>query len=239
VTASVSADLVEPSPERPEEGTLLFSVDFSPMASPFFEPNRPSPKSIEVARMVERCVKDAGALDTETLCVLAGVKVWAIRVDIRVSNYEGNMTDCCALAAIAALRAFRRPDVTVVGSTVTIHPPADQQPVPLALHHTPITNTFAVFEEANVIVHDPSLMEDLTCDATITVAMNTAKEVCALQKSGGYAVTKAQLNECLNVAFKRTVDVSARLEEVLEALKKKSAHKVFADGVKPPAPLGK
>jgi len=136
VTSAVTAELVEPSPDRPEEGLLTFSVDFSPMASPYFEANRPTPKSVEVGRMVrtiyyckplhlffsllcdlwritithtdfvsslclhsvpflpplpqvERCVKDAGALDTETLCVLAGSKVWAIRVDIRVSNFEG------------------------------------------------------------------------------------------------------------------------------------------------------
>jgi len=56
------------------------------------------------------------------------------------------MTDCCVLAAMASLKSFRRPDVTVVGTTVTVHPPAEQQPVPLALHHTPISNTFAVFE---------------------------------------------------------------------------------------------
>lgn len=33
---------------------------------------------------------------------------------------EGNMLDCASIAAITALRHFRRPDVTVIGEEVTV-----------------------------------------------------------------------------------------------------------------------
>ena len=80
---------------------------------------------------------------TNLLCFLSFANFVVVHSCLPTS---GNMTDCCVLAAMASLKSFRRPDVTVVGTTVTVHPPAEQQPVPLALHHTPISNTFAVFE---------------------------------------------------------------------------------------------
>lgn len=46
--------------------------------------------------------------------------MWSVRTDVRVLDDSGNLIDCCALATIAALLHFRRPDVTVCGNDVTI-----------------------------------------------------------------------------------------------------------------------
>lgn len=46
--------------------------------------------------------------------------MWSIRVDVHFLDDEGNMLDCASIAAITALRHFRRPDVTVIGEDVTI-----------------------------------------------------------------------------------------------------------------------
>lgn len=54
------------------------------------------------------------------LTLLLLEQVWSIRVDVHFLDDEGNMLDCASMAAITALRHFRRPDVTVVGEDVTI-----------------------------------------------------------------------------------------------------------------------
>lgn len=41
--------------------------------------------------------------------------MWHLRVDLHVLDHQGNLIDACGLAALAALMAFRRPDVTVGG----------------------------------------------------------------------------------------------------------------------------
>jgi hypothetical protein len=41
--------------------------------------------------------------------------VWHLRVDVHVLDHAGNLVDACGLASLAALMAFRRPDVTVGG----------------------------------------------------------------------------------------------------------------------------
>ena len=45
------------------------------MASQRFELGRPTNEAAEIARMIERGLRDSKALDTEALCILAGAKV--------------------------------------------------------------------------------------------------------------------------------------------------------------------
>ena len=60
---------------RPNEGSVRFNVEFSPMASPNFDAGRPGEAAIELARLVERSLRETRAIDQEALCVLAGRKV--------------------------------------------------------------------------------------------------------------------------------------------------------------------
>ena len=60
---------------RPNEGTLRFGVDYSPMASPEFEGGRHSEAAMEMIRLLEQVLRNSRAVDREALCVLAGQKV--------------------------------------------------------------------------------------------------------------------------------------------------------------------
>lgn len=64
--------------DRPNEGSLRFNVEFSPMASPNFEPGRPTENANELARLIERGLRETKAVDLEALCVLAGRKVMGV-----------------------------------------------------------------------------------------------------------------------------------------------------------------
>lgn len=46
------------------------------MASPAFEPGRPPESAIELGRIVERGLRESKAIDSEALCIVAGVKVF-------------------------------------------------------------------------------------------------------------------------------------------------------------------
>ena len=67
--------------------------------------------------MRSRCV------DTEALCVLAGKLVWSVRVELRILDNGGNATDVASIAAVAALRNYRRKEVTVSGDQAPFPPP--------------------------------------------------------------------------------------------------------------------
>jgi exosome complex component RRP45 len=76
---------------------------------------------VEINRLLERCLRDSRCVDTESLCIVSGRKVWEVRIDVHVLNYDGNVVDASSVAAIAALCHSRRPDISVCGDDITIH----------------------------------------------------------------------------------------------------------------------
>ncbi len=57
-------------------------------------------------------MRDSDALDLESLCLVSGERVWAIACDVALLDGSGGACiDVCLLAAMAALRAFRKPEV--------------------------------------------------------------------------------------------------------------------------------
>jgi exosome complex component RRP45 len=123
VLASVSCDIVRPQPHNPTDGILLINTTFSKMSSEQAtksDATSSSDEEILVSRLLERAFKRSRAIDTEGLCIVASEKVWQIRVDIRVLDHEGNVTDCACIAAMSALLSFKRPDVSVQGYDVVI-----------------------------------------------------------------------------------------------------------------------
>lgn len=221
VMAVVAATLEAPFADRHNEGSLRFNVEFSPMASPAFESGRPGEDAIEVARLVERGLRESRAIDLEALVVLAGRKVWHLRVDVHVLDHAGNLVDACGLASLAALMAFRRPDVTVGGGddgqAVTVHPPEVREPVPLSIHHLPLPISFALFEGGELLVVDPSLKEEAAADGKFIVTQNAFGELCALQKVEGCGMTPPQLMRCIRLATQKVEELTSLIRKALEA----------------------
>lgn len=152
VHATTTATIEAPYVDRPLEGFLVFNVELLPMSSPSAEAPaggaRAPPAAVHVARILERQVRDARAIDSEALCIVPGEAVWSLRVDVRVLDDGGNVTDAAALAALGSLLHFRRPDVTVRGRSVHVHPYDERVALPLAVHHLPVTVTAACFSPA-------------------------------------------------------------------------------------------
>jgi exosome complex RNA-binding protein Rrp42 (RNase PH superfamily) len=61
-----------------------------------------------------------GGADLGPCPLMPTAQVWSIRLDVHFLDDEGNLLDCASIAAITALRHFRRPDVSVLGEEVTI-----------------------------------------------------------------------------------------------------------------------
>ncbi|CAI5508646.1 unnamed protein product [Closterium sp. Naga37s-1] len=190
VLASVSAALTLPFPDRPNEGSLAVFTELAPMADPRFVPGRPGEDAIELGRIIDRGLRESHAVDTESLCVVAGRAAWALRLDIRVMDNDGNLVDACCLAAVAALLAFRRPEVTVGGDDgmqVVVHSVEERDPIPLTVHNLPLAVTFAYFNDGNDVVMDPSYKEEAAQAGRCTVLVNAVGGVCNAHSGRGVA----------------------------------------------------
>ncbi|KAI7888300.1 ribosomal protein S5 domain 2-type protein [Mucor mucedo] len=216
VAANVSAEVVRPHADKPTEGILLFNTEISPMAAATFEPGARSEEEVMISRTIEKALRRSRAIDTEGLCIVAGEKVWQIRVDLLFLDHDGNLIDCASIAAITALLHFRRPDVTVSGEEVTIHPIDQRNPVPLSVHHIPICITFAFFDNGELLVVDPNYLEGQSKEGDMTITMNSHKEICALTKAGGIPLEMDQVLRCSQIAIIKVTEIDEMIKRVLE-----------------------
>ncbi|XP_008480800.1 exosome complex component rrp45 [Diaphorina citri] len=184
VLAQVSCNMVIPKATRPNEGLLFINAELSPMASPQFETGRQTDTSVMINRFLEKCFKESKCIDLESLCVVAEEKVWNVRVDLNVLNYDGNLLGCCSIAALAALAHFRHPDVTSTGDQIIIHSAAEKDPIPMTILHYPVTISYAVFNGGEQIILDPTSTEEGGASAQIILAVNSYREICGLHLEG-------------------------------------------------------
>lgn len=223
VMAQVSCELVAPKENRPNEGIMFFNIELSPMASPAFEQGRQSELSVKLNRQLERCLRNSKCIDTESLCVMSGEKVWQIRVDVHTLNNDGNLMDAASIAAITALCHFRRPDVSIQGQEVTVYSPAERDPIPLSIYHMPISVSFAFFQLGTYLLVDPCEREERVMDGLLMIAMNKHREICSIQSSGGIMLLKEQVMRCSKIAAVKVSEITELINEAL--LNDKTARK--------------
>ncbi|XP_039126332.1 exosome complex component RRP45A-like [Dioscorea cayenensis subsp. rotundata] len=220
VMGYVTSQLVQPYRDRPNEGTLAIYTEFSPMADPTFEAGRPGESAVELGRVIDRGLRESRAVDMESLCVVAGKSVWAVRVDLHILDNGGNLIDAANIAALAALSTFRRPECTVGGEDgqeVIMHPPEVREPIPLTIHHLPVAVTFAFFSEGNILVIDPTYKEEAVMGGRMTATMNMNGDVCAVQKAGGEGVMMSVIMQCLRIASMKAADITSKIKNAVDA----------------------
>ena len=110
VLVGVKLEVGEPYPDSPDCGVLTTNAELIPMASPEFEAGPPDEKSIELARVVDRGIRESEMIDLEKLCIEPGEKVWVVFVDIHILDFDGNLFDASSLAALAALLTAKVPN---------------------------------------------------------------------------------------------------------------------------------
>jgi exosome complex component RRP45 len=239
VLTTISSDVLEPSPDRGSEGLIKFNVSFPPMASPFFQAGAKTAQATEISRIIERCIKDTHCVDLETLCIIPKERVWALNVDIRVINYDGNIIDAATLATLAALMYYRRPEVSVTQEGVHIHSETEKNFVPLQLNCVPITTTFALFNHAATdtykkraithlpVVLDPGLLEDLCCDGMLTIASTPDQEILCINATGSQGYNTEFIIQNSELSVQRAIALNVMLKNGLDAALKKKQHKIW------------
>src|SRR3989339_2284699 len=103
VIAGVKMEVMEPYPDTQDEGSIMVGAELLPLSSPEFELGPPGIQAIELARVVDRGIRESKAIDFKKLCITPGKKIWMVIIDICPINDAGNLFDASSLAALAAL----------------------------------------------------------------------------------------------------------------------------------------
>jgi exosome complex component RRP42 len=200
VVVGIKMSTGEPYPDTPNTGVLSTSLELVPMASPTFEAGPPKPEAIEIARVVDRGIRESKMVNVEKLCIEPKKKVWILFIDIHVLDYDGNLFDVGSYGATAAL-----------ASTVV---PAKAQDVgedfPLPVEHWPVSVTFAKIRD--LILLDPNLDEERMTDARLTVTTDENGDIRAMQKGLSGSFSYDEIKRCIETSQK----VGRQLRPVLQ-----------------------
>jgi exosome complex component RRP42 len=189
VLVGVKADLGEPFPDTPDKGVFVSNAELLPVASPTFEPGPPDEGAIELARIVDRAIRSADAIDLGSLVILPGKLVYMIFLDMYVLDYDGNLEDSLTLASLIALGRSEIPEVELKGDGEI---EVKERKRKLELKDIPIN--FSFVKIGSKILLDPTIEEESVSDASITVAINKDGKVCSIQKKHGTFKVEEILN---------------------------------------------
>jgi len=196
VLVGISMNVGEPYPDAPESGVMSVGNELRPIASPKFELGPPDDISVEIARVVDRGIRESKAIDFDKLFIEKD-KVWMVFVDIHVMDYLGNLIDAAGIAAISALLNTRIPkyeDGVVVRGEFQGKLPVREIPIPCT-----------TAKISNTLVFDPNMDEEYAMDARLTVA--TTDTINAMQKGGLGTFTEKEILETVEKSFKKAEEM--------------------------------
>jgi len=195
VLVGVKLQTGTPFPDSKDEGVIITNLELNPIAAPNFEPGPPREDAIEMARIVDRGIRESGAIDIKKLCISEGEAVWIVFIDVHVLNDAGNLVDAASLGAISALLTARVPNEEQgFGADAA-----------LSMQETPVGVTIARI--GGQLMVDPSKDEEAICEARLTVVSNSDGSVAGMQKMGSFAFTEAELLEAIELSCKKAGEI--------------------------------
>jgi exosome complex component RRP42 len=205
VLVGVKVETGTPFPDTPNDGVQTVNAELVPIASPNFEPGPPDENSIELARIVDRGIRESKAIDTEKLVIEPGKKVFVVFIDVYVLNHDGNLIDASALAAMSALLNTKMPNYEIKDGELKIK----QGYTPLPLKNHPITVTIGKI--GNTLIVDPWAEEEQVMDSRFTMAIKDDGNICAIQKGGSGFFTPQQILEASKLAQQKAAELRKKL----------------------------
>ncbi len=178
ILTGIKAEIGAPYHDKPDEGVFTVNAELLPLASRSFEAGPPDERAIELSRVVDRCIRESGAIDLKKLVLVEGQKVYILYIDCYVLDYDGNYFDAAVLSSVAALMGATLPVYRVVDNRVE---QLANERMKIPLRTIPVSVTMGLIRDK--IIVDPLLMEEEVADTLVTIGYDSENVVSAIQKS--------------------------------------------------------
>jgi exosome complex component RRP42 len=208
VVAGVKVETGEPFEGLENKGALILSAEVLPTASPYSEPGPPDEETVELARVVDRGVRESQMVDLDKLVLIPGKTVYTIFVDCSIINTDGNLFDATSYAVVSALISSKLPIFEIQdGKVVDI---GNRQDPPITT--MPISITAVRIGDA--VILDPTSEEEACMDARITITTNSDGHFTAMQKGSTGAFTIEQIKRAAETARIKGEEIRTKLKEL-------------------------
>lgn len=212
VVCGVKVQPDRPFPDTGDKGIFICTAELLPLSHPSVETGPPGPDVIELARVVDRGIRESHMIDVGQLVIEEDKSVVGVFADNVVVDHDGNLFDACSYAATAALLTTTLPkwemkdDRPALVENVTSQLPVDTIPISVTMGRI-----------GDHIVVDPSADEWMCMDARITITTNSDGNICALQKGGHNGFTLEQIKECGKASARLGVKIRERFQEIKDS----------------------
>ncbi len=195
VICGIKADIGTPFPDAPDQGIIMTSVEFMPLASKEIEAGRPDESMVELSRIVDRGIRESHCIDLKKLGIVENEEVWRISIDCYIINHDGGLIDACSLAAAIALKLCKMPKKE-----------EGEKDKPFPMSDFPISVTARKYKDK--IILDTTKDEEACFDCRITTTFTKDGNICAMQKGENHGFTKDEINKILDLASKKQKEIS-------------------------------
>jgi len=197
-----------PFPDMGDKGIFICTAEILPLAHPTAETGPPQPPVIELARVVDRGIRESGMVDLSQLVLQKDKSVIGIFADNCVTDHDGNLFDACSYASIAAILTCKIPKWEMKDDVPTL---VEGETSDAPITTIPVSITIARIGDHLLV--DPDADEWACMDARITITTNSDGNICALQKGGNDGFTPEQIIKCSEISISLGTKIREKLKE--------------------------
>ncbi|KAI7854002.1 ribosomal protein S5 domain 2-type protein [Circinella umbellata] len=204
VLVGVKVEIGDIEQDQPDQGRIVCNVECSPSASQQFEGHGADELNNTLTLALERflCGPQSG-LDLAKLCIIPGRQCWVIYVDAMVMDCAGNLLDCIIMTTRSALFDTRIPkteiqdlgdgeyEFEVMDDVEDAEPIGNWNRLPLAV---------TLYKIGDRYIIDPTIIEELCSEVTLTVGVNKEGSICGVQKGSNGSIDPSLLTEMIQTA---------------------------------------
>ena len=213
VVCGVKIQPDRPFPDMGDKGIFICTAELLPLSHPTVETGPPGPDVIELARVVDRGIRESHMIDLSQLVVEQNKSVVGIFADNVVVDYDGNLFDACSYAATAALLTSKTPKWNLVDDVPTLVE-GEEFPVPI----TTIPVSVTMGKIGNHIIVDPNADEWGSMNSRVTITSDSNGNICALQKGGSDGFTLEEIIQCGEISVKVGEKIREKLKQISQGV---------------------
>lgn len=212
----------KPFPDMGDKGIFICTAELLPISHHTVETGPPGEAVIELARVVDRGIRESHMIDLSQLVIEKDKSVIGVFADNTVVDYDGNLFDACSYATTAAILSSITPKWEIPATNndgnnnnTPILVEGKESKVPV----TTIPISITMGKIANHIIVDPNGDEWSCMDARLTITTDSDGNICALQKGGSGGFTFDELIQCGNTAIKAGSSIRDIIKKAKEQIK--------------------
>ncbi len=212
VIAGLKVGVGSPFPDTPNDGVITVNAEFVPFASPTFEPGPPDENAIELARVIDRSIRELKVIDLSKLAIIPGEKVYILWLDIYVFDHDGNLLDASTLAAMTTLLIAKIPKAEVKeDKSIELN---KEDKVSLPINNKVVTVT--VGKVNNKLIIDPTVDEEQILECKLAISISEDGRIAGMQKMGTGVFTEEEVLEAISLAKNASKILFSKIDEAIK-----------------------